>query len=99
VDSVWDEMLDLAHNEDRSIEVATLDGSRYVGHFRAAREDAGAEPWVFLTDGYWCRSPEATDWEQPNARGVLIHREQIRQLTIQATPDEGGVPVPGTSDG
>lgn len=95
VDSVWDDMLDMAHNEDRTVEVVTINGTRYVGHFRAGREDAGAEPWLFLTEGYWCRAPQANDWEQPTARGLLIHRDQIRQVIIQATPDERGMPAPG----
>jgi hypothetical protein len=85
-DSAWDEVIDNAVAHKRWVEVLTIAADADVP-FRgwidtAGREDAQAEPWVYLV-GVTRKVPAEDGWpELPGTHGMLIHRDHIRRIRI-----------------
>lgn len=86
-DSLWDMTLEDAEYLDRSLEVETVDGWRYYGWYKVAREDSGAEPWVRM-ELFTRTDPDGVQDIEIGRIGVLIHRSQIRRVTVYEGPKE-----------
>lgn len=86
-DSIWDLILEDSYRSGRPLEVETTDGARYFGWYEVAREDTGAEPWIYLTR-VTRQDPDGTDDGVVGRLGVLIHRSQVRSIAIFENPKE-----------
>jgi hypothetical protein len=82
VDSAWDHTLDEAARAHNPVEILTENG-RLFGRLRTfAREERGAEPWIYLTDVKQA-PPDSDEWTAlRRTEGVLIHRDQMRRLRV-----------------
>lgn len=87
-DSVWDQKLEEAHRRQRPVELETTDGATYFGWCEAAREETEAEPWVHMTRVSRRAAGRGKEERDPRVTGVLIHRDQIRRMTIFESDDE-----------
>lgn len=88
-DSAWDEVMDDAVAHQRYLEVVT-EGPSDELTFRgwlstAGREDAAAEPWLYLRQVLHKQDQDG-DWvELEGTHGLLIHRDHIKRVRVFET--------------
>ena len=89
-DSVWDHVLSAEVDAGgRAVELVLADGARYQGTIRwAGREDAGAEPWIYLRYVKVFDAGAGEFREAEGTHGILVHKDEIRRLRIRKTPLE-----------
>jgi hypothetical protein len=101
-DSAWDEVLDNAHRKKRWLEVQAVRSggdTRYRGWLdTAGREDAQAEPWVYLRKVTRQAESGGAWTELAGTHGVLIHRDQIRSIRIFEQGASQGPPEAGAAN-
>lgn len=63
----------------------------------AGREDAKAEPWLYLRRVQHRAAPDGPFEEMAQTHGLLIHRDQIKRVRVFTAEGEDAAPVAVTS--
>lgn len=93
-DYAWDAIVEDVLRNNRYVVADTTDGMSYRGWIEyAAREDAKAEPWIYLTQVKVVGGEEPNPYEEP-LHGVLLHRERINRIRVELASS----PYPGPGE-
>jgi hypothetical protein len=85
VNSAWDHTLDITARAKMPVEV-TIDDVRYFGRLRTfAREETGADLWLYLTD---VSRDMGSGWKRlTRTEGVLVHERNVKLIRSIRRPE------------